>query len=105
MDGMSKWPYLANPLDRFYGMSWQDLLNQNLKQFYEIKSTLDIKSKKEKLVTEYIDNLIQKNCEFKTQTLINQQFIIKIASKYEFEYNFYIFVVSAHGNYNILSQI
>lgn len=31
VDGMSKWPYLANPLDRFYGMSWQDLLNQNLK--------------------------------------------------------------------------
>ena len=31
IDGMSRWPYLANPLDRFYGMSWQDLLNQNLK--------------------------------------------------------------------------
>lgn len=31
VDGMSKWPYLANPMDRFYGMSWQDLLNQNLK--------------------------------------------------------------------------
>ena len=31
IDGMSKWPYLANPLDRFYGKTWQDLLNQNLK--------------------------------------------------------------------------
>lgn len=31
IDGMSKWPYLANPLDRFYGLTWQDLLNQNLK--------------------------------------------------------------------------
>jgi arylsulfatase A-like enzyme len=31
IDGMSRWPYLANPLDRFYGMSWQDLQNQNLK--------------------------------------------------------------------------
>jgi len=31
VDGMSRWPYLANPLDRFYGMSWQDLQNQSLK--------------------------------------------------------------------------
>ncbi len=31
IDGMSKWPYVANPLDRFYGMSWQDLQNQSLK--------------------------------------------------------------------------
>ncbi len=31
IDGMSKWPYQANPLDRFYGKTWQDLQNQNLK--------------------------------------------------------------------------
>jgi len=31
IDGMSKWPYEANQLDRFYGMSWQDLQNQDLK--------------------------------------------------------------------------
>jgi len=31
IDGMSKWPYLANPLDRFYGKSWQELQNENLK--------------------------------------------------------------------------
>ena len=31
IDGMSRWPYLANPLDRFFGMSWQDLQNQDLK--------------------------------------------------------------------------
>lgn len=31
VDGMSKWPYLANPLDRYYGMTWQSLLNQGIK--------------------------------------------------------------------------
>ncbi len=31
IDGMSRWPYLANRLDRFFGMSWQELQNQNLK--------------------------------------------------------------------------
>lgn len=31
VDGMSKWPYLANPLDRFFGMSNEDLQNQGLK--------------------------------------------------------------------------
>jgi arylsulfatase A-like enzyme len=30
VDGMSKWPYLATPLDRFFGKSHQDLLNQDL---------------------------------------------------------------------------
>ncbi len=30
IDGMSKWPYIANPLDRFYGMSYQQLLASNL---------------------------------------------------------------------------
>ena len=29
-DGMSKYPYLANPIDRYYGMSWEELQNQNL---------------------------------------------------------------------------
>jgi len=28
-DGMSKYPYIANPLDRFYGMSYQELINSN----------------------------------------------------------------------------
>lgn len=31
VDGMSKWPYLANPLDRFFGMSNQELKSQVLK--------------------------------------------------------------------------
>lgn len=31
VDGMSKWPYLANPLDRFFGMSNQELQSQDLK--------------------------------------------------------------------------
>jgi len=35
-------------------------LTQNLNQYLEVKHTLDDKSNKEKLVTEYIDNLIQK---------------------------------------------
>lgn len=30
VDGMSKWPYIVNPLDRFYGYTWQELQNQNL---------------------------------------------------------------------------
>ena len=30
IDGMSKYPYLANPIDRFYGMSWTELQNLNL---------------------------------------------------------------------------
>jgi arylsulfatase A-like enzyme len=29
-DGMSKYPYMANPIDRFFGMSWEELQNQNL---------------------------------------------------------------------------
>lgn len=29
-DGMSKYPYIANPLDRFYGMSYQELKASNL---------------------------------------------------------------------------
>jgi arylsulfatase A-like enzyme len=31
VDGMSKWPYLANPLDRFFGMSNEELQSQDLK--------------------------------------------------------------------------
>ncbi len=31
VDGMSKWPYIANPLDRFYGKTWQELQEQGLK--------------------------------------------------------------------------
>jgi len=30
VDGMSKYPYLANPLDRYYGKTWQELQSQNL---------------------------------------------------------------------------
>mgnify|MGYP001029983646 CR=1 FL=1 len=30
VDGMSKYPYIANPLDRFYGMTWEELENSNL---------------------------------------------------------------------------
>lgn len=30
-DGMSKWPYIANPLDRYYGMSWEELQSSNIK--------------------------------------------------------------------------
>ena len=30
IDGMSKYPYIANPLDRYYGMSYQELQNSNL---------------------------------------------------------------------------
>lgn len=30
IDGMSKYPYIANPLDRFYGMSYQELVSQGL---------------------------------------------------------------------------
>ena len=29
-DGMSKYPYIANPLDRYYGKSYQELQNSNL---------------------------------------------------------------------------
>ncbi len=29
-DGMSKYPYIANPLDRFYGKSYQELIASNL---------------------------------------------------------------------------
>lgn len=30
VDGMSKYPYYADPLDRFFGMSWAELQDQNL---------------------------------------------------------------------------
>lgn len=30
IDGMSKWPYIANPLDRYYGMTYQQLVASNL---------------------------------------------------------------------------
>jgi len=30
-DGMSKYPYFANPLDRFFGKTWQQLQDENLK--------------------------------------------------------------------------
>jgi len=30
VDGMSKWPYVVNPLDRFFGYTWEELQNQNL---------------------------------------------------------------------------
>ncbi|MCP4312092.1 MAG: sulfatase-like hydrolase/transferase [Bacteroidetes bacterium] len=31
IDGMSKWPYVVNPLDRYFEMSWQELQNQGIK--------------------------------------------------------------------------
>jgi arylsulfatase A-like enzyme len=30
VDGMSKWPYSVNPLDRFFGYTWEELQNQGL---------------------------------------------------------------------------
>lgn len=30
IDGISKYPYIANPLDRYYGMSYDELLSSNL---------------------------------------------------------------------------
>jgi len=29
VDGMSKWPYVADPLDRYFGLSYQELVAQN----------------------------------------------------------------------------
>ncbi|PQB07686.1 hypothetical protein BST83_11355 [Polaribacter filamentus] len=31
IDGMSRWPYLADPLDKYYGMTYQQLQDQSLK--------------------------------------------------------------------------
>lgn len=31
IDGMSKWPYVADPLDKYYGLTNQQLIDQNLK--------------------------------------------------------------------------
>lgn len=31
IDGMSRYPYVANPLDRYYGMSWEELQSNGLK--------------------------------------------------------------------------
>jgi len=31
IDGMSRWPYVADPLDKYYGMTHQQLQDQNLK--------------------------------------------------------------------------
>ncbi|MDA3824120.1 MAG: sulfatase-like hydrolase/transferase [Bacteroidales bacterium] len=30
VDGMSKYPYIVNPLDRYYGKSWEELISSNL---------------------------------------------------------------------------
>jgi arylsulfatase A-like enzyme len=30
IEGLSRYPYIANPIDRFYGMSWEELQNQGL---------------------------------------------------------------------------
>lgn len=30
VDGMSKWPYMVNPLDRYFGYTWEELQNQGL---------------------------------------------------------------------------
>ena len=31
IDGMSRWPYVADPLDKYYGKSYQELQDENLK--------------------------------------------------------------------------
>ncbi|MEX0988483.1 MAG: sulfatase-like hydrolase/transferase [Bacteroidales bacterium] len=31
VDGMSRWPYVANPMDKYFGMSWEQLQDQGLK--------------------------------------------------------------------------
>jgi len=37
VDGMSKWPYTVNPLDRYYGMTWESLQSQGIKHSQQDK--------------------------------------------------------------------